>query len=390
MVRPRISKRQVELPGANIVRLLKIAEEDREIISFGPGEPDFSAPEHIREAVKKAMDSEMTHYSPASGRSELKEAIIRKLRKENGINAGDENIIVTCGSMEGIFLSLAALIDPGEEVLVPDPGFLGYMPTVEILNGYPVSVRLSFENGFDMDGDTIRESIKDPERVKAMIINTPSNPTGTVLRKRILEEIAEVAVENDIVILSDEAYEKLIYGERHVSIGSLNGMEDYVITFHSFSKTFAMPGFRLGYACGPEDIIKAMVKLHPYTTVCAPTMSQIAGAEALTNKESERCIEEMRRSYDERRKLILKRVREIEGFDVLEPRGAFYLFPRFNYRMKSVELCEYLLDKAKVAVVPGSDFGRYGEGFIRLSYATSLERIKEGMKRMKSALEELR
>ena len=385
MLRNIISEREKELPVATIGKLLKIAAEQKDIISLGPGEPDFEAPKHIRAAAKKWLDRGYTHYSPVGGRTEFKEAIIRKLKKENGIDVGLENIVVTTGSTEAILMALMCTVDPGEGVLVPDPGFLSFKPTVEILNGMPISVPLEEETGFQVDVGVMERSII-PEKTKAMIINTPSNPTGTVLSRKTLEEIADFAVEYNVLILSDEAYEKLVYDDaQHVSIGSLNGMDEYVLTLHSFSKTYAMPGFRLGYAAGPEKLISAMTKIHVYTTLCAPTVSQLAGIEAL--EASQRPVEQMRREYDRRRRLIYKRVNEIEGFRCLKPEGAFYSFPNItHFGMKSLAFSEWLLKKAKVAVVPGTEFGRYGEGFVRLSYATEYGLIEKALNRIERAV----
>jgi aminotransferase len=388
MLRNIISEREIELPTLTIGKLLKIAEEDKTCISLGPGEPDFTSPPNIIKAAKKALDNKMTHYSPVAGRHDFKEAVIKKLKKENKIHAKPENIIVTTGSTEAIALALMCCIDPGEGVLIPDPGFLAYKPTVEILNGMPLSIPLLFEDGFQIDVKKADKALI-PEKTKALIINTPSNPTGTVFKKKILEQIADFAVENNLLIISDEAYEHFVYGKaKHVSIGSLNGMEDYVLTLHSFSKTYAMPGFRLGYAAGPERLIEAMTKLHICTTLCAPTVSQIAGIEALKGPQT--AVEKMRREYDRRRKLIVKRLNEIKGFECIEPEGAFYAFPKFSFKMSSLKFSEWLLKNAKVAVVPGTEFGRCGEGFVRCSYATSYDKIKIAMDRIEKAVKKLK
>lgn len=387
-----LSKREEELPRATIGKLLKISSESKDIISLGPGEPDFATPEFIIKAAKKALDSKFTHYTSTTGISELKEEIAKKLKKENKINAGPENIIVTCGSTEAIFLSLLALIDPGEEVLVPDPGFLAYIPSVEILTAYPVSVKLDFEQEFEFTSENLKNAIKDQKKVKALIINTPSNPTGTVLSKKSLEEIADIAIEHDIIVIADEAYEHFIYeGKKHISIASLNGLEDRVITLQSFSKSFAMPGFRIGYACAPEKIIWAMAKLHIYSSLCAPNVSQHAALEALKNKkEAKKSVREMVNSYNKRRKLIVSRIKEINGFEIKEPYGAFYAFPKFNFKIKAYDLSEFLIKDAKVATVPGTEFGRYGEGFLRFSYATAYEKIEIAMNRIEKAVEKLK
>lgn len=388
MPRTVISEREQELPLSTIGKLLRISSEDKSIISLGPGEPDFNSPRHIIQATKKWLDRGYTHYSAPGGRAELKEAIVRKLGKENRIKAGPENIVVTAGSTEAIFLSLLCTVDPGEGVIMTDPGFLAYKPSIEVLNGMPIPVPLKEESGFQLDIEEARERII-PEKTNVMIINTPTNPTGTVYSKKTLEEVADFAVENDIIILSDEAYEKFVYeNNRHISIGSLNGMQDRVITLHSFSKTYAMSGFRIGYAAGPEKIIGAMAKVHVFSSISASTISQLAALEALRGPQG--CIGRMLREYDRRRRFIYRRVGEIEGFRCAKPEGAFYLFPNISsFGMGSDRFAEFLMKKAKVAVMTGAEFGRMGEGFIRLSYATKYELIEKAMDRIERAVKGL-
>ena len=389
MKRNLISERESELPVMTIGRLLHIAEENKSIVSLGPGEPDFSAPKNIIAAAKRALDKGYTHYSPAGGRADLKEAIIKKLRKENKIRAGPENIVVTAGSTEAIMLGLMCTIDPGEGVMVPDPGFLAYRPTVEAINGMPIPIPLHEEDGFQIDVERMERQII-PEKTNALILNSPSNPTGTVFSRKVLEEIAGFAIEYGLLIISDEAYEKLVYGDaKHVSIGSLNGMEERVLTLHSFSKTYAMPGFRLGYAVGEEKLIAAMTKLHIFTSLCASTVSQVTAIEAL--KGTQEPVRKMVREYDRRRKMVVKRVNDIPGFRCAEPKGAFYAFPNISYyKMKSYRFAEWLLKNAKVAVVPGTEFGRMGEGFIRCSYATEYKKIEKAMNNIERAVRKLR
>ncbi|HDD72770.1 MAG TPA: pyridoxal phosphate-dependent aminotransferase [Candidatus Aenigmarchaeota archaeon] len=380
-----ISDREEELPVSTMGKLLQICAERKDVISLGPGEPDFDSPKNIIRFAKKKLDEGYTHYSPPGGRRELKELIVRKLRRENKISASLENIVVVTGSTEGILLALMCLVDPGEGVIITDPGFLAYKPTVEILNGMPILVPLYEEEGFQFNVDRAREMIIQ-ERTKAMIINTPLNPTGTVLKRNTLEEIADFAVENELIIISDEAYEKFVYsGNRHVSIASLNGMEERVVSLFSFSKSYAMPGFRIGYAVGPEQIIGAMTKLHLFSTICAPTVSQLAAIEALRGPQAS--VRKMLREYDRRRRFIYKRINEIPGFSCLEPQGAFYAFPNIkNLGMKSYRFAEWLLNEARVAVVPGTEFGKHGEGYVRLSYATAYEKIEKAMDRIEKAV----
>lgn len=387
-LRPMISERETELPGAMIVKLLKLAEEDKSVISLGPGEPDFNPDKSVIKFAKKKLDEGFTHYSPSQGREEFLEAVSKKLKKQNKINADPSQIIATCGSQEAIFLGLASMIDPGEHVLIPDPGFLAYKPSVEILNGMPLPVKLEFDRNFQFTSEAIREVMTNPKRTRVLIINTPSNPTGTVLTRKTLEEIADIAIENNLIVFSDEAYEDFVYKGEHISIASLNGMENRVVSFHTFSKIHGMPGFRLGYASGPKEVIDAMVKLHPYTTLCAPTISQVAAIQALNvlKKRKEKIVKE----YEKRRNFIVKRLNEIKGFNCLEPEGAFYAFPKIDFKMSSNTFCEWLIRNGKVACVPGSEFGKYGEGFVRFSYATAFEKIVKAMNRIEKSVSKLK
>ena len=381
-----LAERETELRESDFVRIVRVATERKDVISLGPGEPDFSAPAFVRQATKRAMDAEKTHYSPISGRPELKEAIADKFKRDKGISVDPERqVMVSCGSSEALFLAFMAVLDPGEEVLVPDPCYLSYIPTIEAMNGYPVSIPLTEEENFQLYAERVEAAIKDPKRVRAMVFSSPSNPTGTVFRKKSVEEIADLAIEHDFLIFVDEAYEKFVYKGRHVSMASLNGMEDHVVTFQSFSKSYAMPGYRVGYAVGPEKLISAMTRLHTYTSISAPTMSQIAAQRALTGPQG--AVERMKREYNRRRKLVVRRLGEISGFGLVEPDGAFYAFPSIHFKrhgkpMGSGEFAEGLLKKEGVLVVPGTEFGRYGEGFVRMSYATDYSLIEKALDRI--------
>jgi len=390
IVRQVISEREWEMPTTEFVEIMKLAQK-RGFISLGPGEPDFTSPRHVIQFAKKKLDEGYTHYSPLGGRLEVKEAIAEKLRKDNKIkiNDPDKQIIITCGAKEALFLSMMCLIDPTEAVLVPNPGYLAYNRIVESVSGVPLPIRLREEDGFEFNPDLVKEILK-PKKTRVMIINTPSNPTGTVFSKKILEEIADIAVEYDLTILSDEAYEKFVYDNaKHISIGSLNGMDEYVITIHSFSKTYAMPGFRIGYAAGHEEIIKGMTKLKLCTTLSTPTVSQLAALAAL--RGSQKCVENMRKEYNKRRKLMLKRIDEIPLIHSLKPKGAFYLFPNITETgMKSSEFVHFLVDKGKILTVPGTEFGKYGEGYVRLSYATAIEQIERAMDKMDKLMRSLK
>jgi aminotransferase len=384
-LRDGIAKRELELPKTEFAKIMEIAEESKDIISLGPGEPDFATPKHIITFAKKKLDEGYTHYSSPDGRNDLKELIARKLKRENGIDVPAERIVVSCGSQEALFLGFMVLVDPTEQVLIPDPGFLAYRPMVEVLDGVAVSMQMRENEGFQLNPDRINELIE-PGKTKVLLINSPSNPTGTVLKKKVLEEIADIAVENKLVIFSDEAYEKFVYDNaKHVSIGSLNGMDNYVVTFQSFSKTYAMPGFRVGYAAGPSDIIKAIVRCHLYTSICASTISQLAAVQALSGPQN--VVGKMRREYDRRRKMLIKRLNEIPKISCLKPEGAFYAFPNIiEMRMNSLQVSHMLLKKANVLTVPGTEFGKYGEGHIRLSYATDYRKIEQALDRIEKVV----
>ncbi|MBI4181829.1 MAG: pyridoxal phosphate-dependent aminotransferase [Candidatus Aenigmarchaeota archaeon] len=384
MLRHLLAERETELPYFTIGKLLALLEKGG-ALSLGPGEPDFPASPKVRAAAKQAMDRKETHYSPPQGRKDLREALARKLWRENRIRVPPDDVLVTTGSTEGVLLALLATMDPGEGILVPDPSFLAYKPTVEILNGMPLAFPLREEEGFRYTTEALEEALI-PEKTTALILNSPCNPTGTVLSRRDLEEVAAFAVEHDLLIIADEAYERFVYGTTHVSIGSLNGMHDRVVTLHSFSKTHAMPGFRVGYACGPGRLIQAMTKLHLFTSLATPTVSQAAALAALRDQAYPA---QMLRAYAKRRQVILRRAREL--LPVVEPKGAFYVFPSIRATgLRSLPFAEQLLKKAKVAVVPGTEFGKHGEGFIRLSYATDVRIIGQAMDRMEQFLKGLR
>jgi aminotransferase len=383
-----ISERYIHLPSSEFAEIMRLATEGKDIISLGPGEPDFDTPKHIIDFACEKLNEGYTHYSSPAGRTSLKKAIMKKLKKDNKIKVNPEEIIVTCGSQEALFLATLALIDPGEKVLVPDPGFLAYIPMVETVTGVPVSVQMLEQDGFEFNPDTIKKLVD--KRTRILLINSPNNPTGRMLKKKTLEELADIAVDHDLIVFSDEAYEKLVYDKnKHISIGSLNGMKDHVVTFQTFSKSYAMPGWRVGYAAGPKDIIKCMTRMHIYCGLCSPTISQLAAVEALEGDQ--KCVKEMRNEYDRRRKLIIKRLKEIPKISCLNPEGAFYAFPNIKMlKMKSTEVVQFFLKKAKVLTVPGTEFGKYGEGYIRMSYATAYEKVEEALNRIEKVIKKFK
>ncbi len=382
-----ISERELQLPEAVIGKLLKIASEDKNILSLSVGEPDFITPKPILDYAKKIV-SKTTHYAPTQGIKELREAIAKKLKKDNNIKAGPENIIVTVGSQEAMFSSLMCILDPGEQVIVPNPCYLAYTPAIELLNATPIYVKLEQDEDFEINPDRIKEAV-DKKKTKAIIINTPSNPTGNVLTKKTLEEISDIAVENDLYIISDEAYEKLIYDDaKHISIGSLNGMQNHVVTIQTFSKSYAMCGFRIGYLHGPAELVKAITKSLHYVTLTTSTLSQYLALKALNlpNKYTEK----MKQEYNRRRLYIVRRLNEI-GLRTRMPKGAFYAFSNIkDFKMKSLDFANLLLKKANVAVVPGTEFGKYGEGYIRFSYATDIKKIKIGLDRIEEFIKTIK
>ena len=382
-----ISERFFELPSSEFTQIMKTAGEDKKVISLGPGEPDFTTPRHIIQFAKKKLDQGYTHYSPPQGRIELREAIAKKLKKDNKINVSPDEIIVTCGSQEALFLATLALVDPGEKIIVPNPGFLAYIPMVESITGTQISIPLLEEDGFEINPDKVEELIDN--RTQVLLINSPGNPTGRVLKKKTLEELADIVIEHDLKVFSDEAYEKFIYdNKKHISMGSLNGMKKNVLTFQSFSKSYAMPGWRVGYAAGPKEIIQCMTRLHLYCGLCSPTISQLAALEAL--RRSQKCVIDMKKEYNKRRKLVIKRLKQIPGITCLIPEGAFYAFPNIkSFGLSSVKFTHFLLKKAKVLTVPGTEFGKYGEGYIRISYATSYEKIEKAFNRIEKMIREL-
>ncbi len=380
-----LSKRVEELPDSEFEEIMRVAKEDHDVVSLGPGEPDFDAPAPIVNATINALKNGKTHYSAIPGLKELREEIARKLKKENHITLDDPDhqVCVTAGSTEALLMGLLSIVDAGEEVLVPNPSFLAYEPMVDLVTGEPLPYNLTDKDGFQIHPEDLEEKITN--RTKAIILNTPSNPTGTVLSKKVLEDIADIAVEHDLIVFSDEAYEKFVFGKsKHVSMASLNGMHDHVLTCHSFSKSYAMPGFRLGYVAGHPELVREISKIHIFTSLAASTANQYGALAALRMKKS--YTEKMRRSYDERRKLTLNLLKNTPSLHVeVNPEGAFYVFPRITNKQKSSEFVHSMLKKAKVLMVPGNEFGKKGEGFVRISYATKKEKIKEAFERLENA-----
>ena len=387
-----VSKRISQVPYSFFSKFIGLKAKD--VISLGPGEPDFATPKHIANAAHRAIDEGYTHYAPMRGYPDLLEAIAKKLRNQNNIKVDDPNsqICATAGSTESLLLSMYAAFDESEEVLTPDPGFVTYAPGARLVGMKAIPYYLPEETGFQLNFEEIRRILT--PKTKGIIINTPSNPTGTVFSRGALEELADIAVDKDLTIISDEAYEHCVFnGNRHLSIASLNGMEDYVLSNFTVSKSYAMAGWRLGYVVGNPKAIEKIVNTHIYTSVSASSISQRAALAAFTG--SQKCTKDMAREYDRRRKFIVKRIREIRGFELKTiPEGAFYIFPKIvksevkhvypKQNIRSDEFSLWLFDKIKVITMPGSEFGQHGEGFLRMSYATDFNLIGKAMDRLEN------
>lgn len=378
-MRNPLSKTVTEIQPSGIRKFFDIVSEMKDAISLGVGEPDFDTPWHIREEGIYALEKGRTFYTSNAGLKELKEEICNYLdrRYQMHYNALKE-VIVTIGGSEAIDISLRAMLDPGDEVLVPQPSYVSYVPCVTLAGGVPVVINLKEENQFKLTKQELLESIT--EKTKILVLPFPNNPTGAIMEYEELVEIAQVIIEKDLFVISDEIYSELTYEKDHVSIASIPGMKDRTIVINGFSKAYAMTGWRLGYAVGPHEIITQMVKIHQFAIMCAPTTSQYAGIEALKHGDSDVCM--MREAYDSRRKYLVHVFREM-GLDCFEPYGAFYVFPSIkNIGMTSEEFATKLLYEEKVAVVPGTAFGDCGEGFLRISYAYSIENLKIAIERI--------
>lgn len=384
----KLSHRMESIPFSGIRKVFEeVTRRERtgeKIIHLEIGRPDFDTPQHIKEAAKRAIDEGKVHYSSNFGIPELREAVAKKLSEENSLSfdPGSE-IVITVGANEAVFMTIMGLLDPGDEILIPDPCWLHYFYCAKMAGAVPISVPLRQENGFQPDWKDFRCRIT--SRTRMIVINTPHNPTGAVFGKRTLEELAELACEKDLFVLSDEIYEKMVYAGTHLSIGSFPGMRERTITINGFSKIYAMTGWRLGYTAADKVLTSALVRIHQYTTVCATTFSQWGGVEALTG--SQRHADEMVKEFDRRRNLVYDALARMPRIRVVKPEGAFYIFPNIKaFGKTSEEVAAYLLDQAKVAVVPGSTLGDYGREFIRISYANSFENLKIAMERIEKAL----
>ena len=387
-MRNPLSDKITTIKPSGIRKFFDLVSEMKDAISLGVGEPDFDTPWRIREEGIYTLEKGKTYYTSNSGLMDLRIEISRYLERRFGLNYdAEKEIIVTVGGSEGIDLAFRAMLNPGDEVIIPEPCYVSYVPCVTLADGVPVTVNLKEENNFKLTKEQLLSAIT--PRTKILVLAFPNNPTGAVMTKEELEEIAEVVKEKDIFVVSDEIYAELSYGNtRHCSIASIDGMKERTIVINGFSKAHAMTGWRLGYACGPEVIIKQMLKIHQFAIMCAPTNSQYAAVEAL--RECDDAVEEMRNEYDRRRRFMLSKLRGM-GLKVFEPYGAFYIFPNIaEFGLTSDEFATRFLTEEKVAVVPGTAFGDCGEGFLRMSYASSLSNLKTAMERLEKFIDRLR
>ena len=386
-MRNPLSDKVVAIQPSGIRKFFDIVSEMPDAISLGVGEPDFDTPWHIRDEGIYALEKGRTFYTSNAGLKELREEIVRYLERRihTSYNPVDE-VLITVGGSEGIDMAFRAMLNPGDEVLIPQPSYVSYEPCAVLADGVPVIIELKAENDFRLTKQELLSAITD--KTKILVLPFPNNPTGAIMEKKDLEEIAEVCIEKDIYVLSDEIYSELSYKGDHVSIASLPGMRDRTILINGFSKAYAMTGWRLGYACGPREIIGQMTKIHQYAIMCAPTNSQYAAVDALRNGDAD--VAMMRESYDQRRRYLMNAFREM-GLSCFEPYGAFYTFPCIKeFGMTSDEFATRFLEEEKVAVVPGTAFGACGEGFLRISYAYSLEQLKEALGRLSHFVARLR
>ena len=376
----RMNREILQVKPSGIRKFFDIASEMNNVISLSIGEPDFTTPFHVRAEGIRTLEQGKTFYSPNRGFTALREEIVNWMERKYHVAYHPESeVLVTVGGSEAIDLAIRCLVNPGDEVLIPQPSFVCYVPLTQMAEGIPVIIETKAEDQFRLTAKALREKIT--PKTKLLVLPFPNNPTGAVMRRKDLEEIAEVVREHDLLVLSDEIYSELTYGDTpHVCFSEIEGMRERTVVINGFSKTFAMTGWRLGFAVGPHEIIDAMTKLHQYGIMSAPTMAQYAATEALKNGDDD--IVYMREQYDMRRRLIVGALNDM-GLTCVEPEGAFYVFPSIqNTGLTSEEFCEKLIFESRVAVVPGNAFGDCGEGFVRVSYSYSLKHINEALDRI--------
>ena len=386
-MRNPLSQKVMSIQPSGIRKFFDIASEMEDVVSLGVGEPDFDTPWHIRDEGIYSLEKGRTFYTSNSGLKPLREEISRYLNRRYNLNYDPlHEILVTVGGSEGIDIALRAMLDPGDEVLIPQPCYVSYLPCVSLADGVPVTIELKEENEFRLTKEELLEKITD--KTKILVLPFPNNPTGAVMRREDLEDIAEVIIDHDLYVLSDEIYSELTYQGDHVSIASLPGMRERTLTINGFSKSYSMTGWRLGYICGPQEIVAQMTKIHQFAIMCAPTISQYAAVEALRNGDAD--VAKMRESYNQRRRFLMHAFEEM-GLKCFEPFGAFYVFPCIKeFGLTSDEFAMRLLEEEHVAVVPGTAFGDCGEGFLRISYAYSIDDLKIALKRLERFIQRLK
>lgn len=386
-MRNPLSKKIVQVKPSGIRKFFDLVSEMDDVISLGVGEPDFDTPWHIRDEGIYSLEKGKTFYTSNSGLKELKNEIAKYIKRSQNVDYDPAHeIMVTVGGSEAIDVALRAMIDEGDEVLIPQPSYVSYEPCAFLAGAKPVIINLKAENEFKLTAKEIEDACTD--KTKILILPFPNNPTGSIMEKEELEKIAKVIIEKDLYVLSDEIYAELTYKGKHVSITTIEGMKERTVLINGFSKSYAMTGWRLGYACAPQKILEQMLKIHQYAIMCAPTTSQYAAVEALKNGDKD--VEEMRRSYNHRRRFLMNAFREM-GLECFEPFGAFYVFPCIKeFGMTSEEFATKFLMEEKVATVPGTAFGDSGEGFLRISYAYSLETLKTAMQKLNKFITKLR
>ncbi len=386
-MRNPLSDTIVQIKPSGIRKFFDIVSEMKDAISLGVGEPDFETPWHIRDEGIYSLEKGRTFYTSNAGLKELKIEICNYLKRRFDLSYHYENeVLVTVGGSEAIDIAMRAMVNPGDEVLIPQPSYVSYEPCALLTGAKPVIINLKHENQFRLTAQELEEAIT--EKTKILVLPFPNNPTGAIMERKDLEEIAEVIKKHDIFVISDEIYSELCYTDQHVSIANIEGMQERTILINGFSKSYAMTGWRLGYACGPKEIIEQMTKIHQYCIMCAPTTSQYAAVEALKNGDED--VQNMREAYNQRRRYLVHAFKEM-GLECFEPFGAFYMFPCIKeFGMTSDEFATRFLMEEKVAVVPGTAFGDCGEGFIRISYAYSLDNLKLAIGRLQHFVEKLR
>lgn len=386
-MREPLSKKVVQIQPSGIRKFFDIVSEMDDAISLGVGEPDFDTPWHIREEGIYSLEKGRTIYTSNAGLMELRNEICNYIHRRLHVSYDPKKeVMVTVGGSEAIDIALRAMLDPGDEVLVPQPSYVSYVPCVTLADGVPVIIELQEADEFKLTKQQLLDHITD--KTKILILPFPNNPTGSIMTAEDLSDIVDVIMEKDLYVISDEIYSELTYGSDHVSIASFPGMKERTILINGFSKSFAMTGWRLGFATGPRNIMEQMIKIHQFAIMCAPTTSQYAAIEALKNGAAD--VETMKESYNERRRFLLKALRDM-GFDCFEPFGAFYVFPSIKkFGMTSDEFANRLLQEEKLAVVPGTAFGDSGEGFLRISYAYSIEELKTALERMERFINKIK